>query len=383
HSTKGETPTLQDIADTLEEESWVDVAIPEELEENATSGYIYVRVNEGYVYQVYYDWVRGKVRVDYLGKEEEGKPPIIDSELTLKARYIKSTAKIEAEAKDEINGVAKLELIYKDKIIEDMTIQNPRAKEEWEVSGIGTGEYAIKATSNSGAVRYRIIYVDNVSDKLKPPVIILNPAETNGENDWYKTEVQVTMETDSPSAKEIRYMVIENGISNTPEEGIKYEGTITIKTNGTVTIKAWTTDGTYKSDPDKCEETFFLDNTKPSLVYPPTIIARKPPVNNWYKSELEIEISGKDEHSKIAGYRYQIEGESTKWIDKKINQKIGIGANEREGVTKVAVKTFDNAGNESEVKVVTIQKDTVAPDTAKIEFKTNTANSITVSAYRK
>ena len=98
---------------------------------------------------------------------------------------------------------------------------------------------------------------------------------------------------------------------------------------------------------------------------------------------MHIEISGGDEHSKIAGYRYQIEGESTKWIDKKINQKIGIGANEREGVTKVAVKTFDNAGNESEVKIVTIQKDTVAPDTAKIEFKTNTANSITVSAYRK
>ena len=74
HSARGETASLQDIADALYPgESWVDVAIPDELEEGATSGYVYVRVNEGYVYQVYYDWVRGKVKVDYLGKEEERK----------------------------------------------------------------------------------------------------------------------------------------------------------------------------------------------------------------------------------------------------------------------------------------------------------------------
>ena len=73
HSALGETASLQDIADALTEESWVDIAIPEEVKENATHGYVYVRVNEGYVYQVYYDWVRGKVKVDYLGKEEERK----------------------------------------------------------------------------------------------------------------------------------------------------------------------------------------------------------------------------------------------------------------------------------------------------------------------
>ena len=73
HSALGETATLQDIAEALIEESWVDIAVPDEVDENATNGYVYVRVNEGYVYQVYYDWVRGKVRVDYLGKEEPRK----------------------------------------------------------------------------------------------------------------------------------------------------------------------------------------------------------------------------------------------------------------------------------------------------------------------
>ena len=73
HTAMGETATLQDIADALTDESWVDIAIPDEIVEGATNGYVFVRVNEGYVYQVFYDWVRGKVRVEYLGKEEQRK----------------------------------------------------------------------------------------------------------------------------------------------------------------------------------------------------------------------------------------------------------------------------------------------------------------------
>ena len=58
-----------------------------------------------------------------------------------------------------------------------MTIQNPRAKEEWNVKDIGKGEYLVKATSNSGAVRYRVVNVDNVTDRLKVPSIILDKPE--------------------------------------------------------------------------------------------------------------------------------------------------------------------------------------------------------------
>ena len=71
YSARGEIATLQDIADSLTAESWVDIAVVDE--EGETSGYVNVRVNEGYTYYVYYDWVRGKVEVGYLGKEEERK----------------------------------------------------------------------------------------------------------------------------------------------------------------------------------------------------------------------------------------------------------------------------------------------------------------------
>ena len=283
----------------------------------------------------------------------------MDSELKLTAKYIKNITTIEARAKDEINGVAKQELFYKDKLLEGKTIKNPKDIEKWEVSGIGIGKYTVRATSNTGVWKERIIYVDNVSDRLTTPLISLNPSSPNGENDWYKTEVRVTMTANSPSAKEIRYSIV-NGIETTPEEGEKYNGEFSISLNGTVTISAWTTDGTYKADPKKCQETIYIDTTKPSLTYPPRIIASKEPVNNWYKSGLEI--SGEDEHSKIAGYRHQIEGESKSWIDRKISQKLSIGESEREGTTKIAIKTFDNAGNESDTKTITIQKDTEASD---------------------
>ena len=245
-----------------------------------------------------------------------------------------------------------------------MTIQNPKAKEEWEVSGIGTGEYLVKATSNSGAVKYRVVYVDNVTDRLTPPILILNPASPNGENDWYKTEVQVSLTTESPSAKEIRYMLIENGISDDPDEGIKYEGTITIRTNGTVTIKAWTTDGTYRSDPERAQATMQIDTGNPSITNPAKIeptIANKPPVNGWYKTGVNITIGGTDATSGIAGYKYMIKGEDTNWKKKKLTEKLSIGDNEREGITEIVVKTYDYAGRESNQITINIPKDTKAP----------------------
>ena len=294
----------------------------------------------------------------------------MDSELKLTAEYIKNITTIEARAKDEKNGVAKLELFYKDKLLEDKTIKNPKDIEKWEVSGIGIGKYRVRATSNTGVWKERVIYVDNVSDKLTPPVISLNPADPNGDNDWYKTEVQVTITTDSPSAKEIRYKIV-SGLATTPEEGAKYEGPITINTNGLVTISAWTTDGTYKSDPDKAQASMQIDTVNPTIEeprYPNTIIptnASKAPVNGWYKTGVTIKIQGEDATSKIAGYKYKIKGEDTDWKTKRItdtkNYNLSIGDSEKEGITEIVVKTYDYAGRESNQITITIPKDTKAP----------------------
>ena len=126
-----------------------------------------------------------------------------------------------------------------------MTILNPRTKEEWNVKDIGKGEYKIKATSNSGATRWAYVNVDNVTDRLKTPSIILDKPAPDGKNDWYITPVKITIDKgeNNPLVKKIKYRLLKEGLAITPEEGAEYTSTFTISEVGTYTIYAWVEDG--------------------------------------------------------------------------------------------------------------------------------------------
>ena len=176
YSSKGEIPTLQNIADSLEDETWVKNAIVNE-DKTLGNGDIIVTVTEGYVFEVFYDSVYGKVMLDYLGKDEQGEEPIVDGLPSLTARYEKSIASIIANARDEVYGIAKLEVLYKDQIV--FTRENPKTEERFDVSEIGKGWYKIRAISNSGRWIYTYVRVTNVTDKLTPPIITLSPADPN------------------------------------------------------------------------------------------------------------------------------------------------------------------------------------------------------------
>ncbi|MCI8519119.1 MAG: hypothetical protein HFJ51_03305, partial [Clostridia bacterium] len=243
YSAKGETPTLVDIAEALNFEEWVRSAIPN-TDTSITNGDIIVTVDRGYVYQVFYDSVYGKVVVDYIGKVPEGGggEDLVKNLPTLKARYEKTIASIVAEARDEKNGIEKIDIIYKGEIVETHT--NPKGEEYFDASQYGNGWYQVKATSNrTGAFRYAWVKVTKVSDKLTAPQISLSPETPDGDNNWYKTEVSVTITTDSPSAKDIHYRLVKNGITAPEEEDIVYNGAFKISTLGQTEIYAWTTDG--------------------------------------------------------------------------------------------------------------------------------------------
>ena len=132
-------------------------------------------VNEGYVYQVFYDPIYGDITVEYLGKDDPNNPIIVNSKLTLTGKYVNEITSIIANAKDPERGVAKLELYYKGELLGDLTIKNPSETEKWNVKDIGKGTYIIKATSNSGAVRKAKVRVRNVKDGLDIPIIAVNP----------------------------------------------------------------------------------------------------------------------------------------------------------------------------------------------------------------
>jgi len=237
YSAKGETPTLIDIAEALNFQEWVRSAIAN-TDTSITNGDIIVTVDRGYVYQVFYDSVYGKVEVDYIGKVPEGGggEDVVKNLPTLKARYEKTIASIVAEARDEKNGIEKIEIIYKGQIVETHT--NPKAEEYFDASQYGNGWYQVKATSNkTGAFRYAWVKVTKVSDKLTAPKISLSPAEPDGDNNWYKTEVNVTITTDSPSAKDIHYRLVKNGITISEEEDIVYNETFKMFNNNYIFLK--------------------------------------------------------------------------------------------------------------------------------------------------
>ena len=148
YSAKGEVPTLNYIAEALNNQEWVRSAIAN-TDTSISNGDIIVIVDKGYIFQVYYDSIYGKVQIDYIGKVPEGKPPeeIIKSLPTVKARYEEKTKSIAVEAKEEKNGIEKIEIMYQGQIIYTKT--NPKLEEKFDVSEYGGGLYTIKATAKN------------------------------------------------------------------------------------------------------------------------------------------------------------------------------------------------------------------------------------------
>jgi len=148
YSARGEVAQLTDIADALNNQDWVRSAIAN-TDTSISNGDIIVIVDKGYIFQVYYDSIYGKVQIDYIGKVPEGKPPeeIIKSLPTVKARYEEKSKNIIVEAKEEKNGIEKIEIMYQGQIIYTKT--NPKLEEKFDVSEYGGGLYTIKATAKN------------------------------------------------------------------------------------------------------------------------------------------------------------------------------------------------------------------------------------------
>ena len=106
--------------------------------------------------------------------------------------------------------------------------------------------------------------VSNISDALRVPVITFVPEKADGENGWYKSDkVEVKIETDSPSAKEIHYT-----LSGAHTEGEKtIQGTSTrfeITNSGITTMVIWAEDGKGYGSKEIIKE-IKLDNIKPEI----------------------------------------------------------------------------------------------------------------------
>ncbi len=115
YSMKGLTPTVTDISNELIKEDWIISAIPN-ADETLSAADIIVTVDKGYVFDVFYDSLYGKINIDYIGKIDPDKETAEELAKTipkLRVDYEPTLAKITATASEEKNGIEKIEIIYK------------------------------------------------------------------------------------------------------------------------------------------------------------------------------------------------------------------------------------------------------------------------------
>lgn len=251
YSARGEEPTIIEIAEELEKENWIISATPN-TDESLTSGDIIVVVDAGYIFNVFYDSLYGKIEIKYIGKLEErrNKEDIANKLPKLTARYEKTITSIIAKATDETYGIAKIEIYYKTETEESKvgTFSNPVGEVILNVKEIGSGTYIVKAISNNPNKnqnrRYAYVQVANTKEGLEMPIITLEPTEPNGQAGWYKSnvEVRITKNPQDISTKEIHYTIIKEKIEDKVNQ--KYEEPFTIKEAGRYTILAWGIDET-------------------------------------------------------------------------------------------------------------------------------------------
>lgn len=358
YATKGEEPSLENIANRIKvENDWVKSAIAN-LDESITNKDIIITTNDGYVFQAYYDTLYGVAFVEYIGKENGKQFP------NIKTRYENKLASIIANANDSQNGIAKTELIYREKI-ENTVPENGDKEIEFNVENIGTGWYVIKTTSNTGNIRYAWVRVASVSERVEPPTILLNPVVPNGRNDWYTVDVEVTLENNQEDAKELRYILVPNLEQEDSDKilnesdikaGNLYEGPFKISKNGTTKILAWAVDKEEKYRSEYAKEELKIDTKGPEIIGI-KVEGVEPKETGWYTEEyLNAQIDANDVSSGIDKYYYK---KGTDWIQLPDAKLPRI---EEEGIINIALKIIDKAGNETIKEDIKVKKDSKPPE---------------------
>ena len=358
-SLAGRTTTVTSMAADMENESWIKSAVP-----NEESKDIIVTVQEGYVYQVYYDELTGMSSVDNVGTEDGASLP------TVTATYNKETYTIEVTASCE-DGITKIELIYGGEVVQ--TANSETASFEVEESGW----YQVKATSGKGKTRYANVRVSN--EVGAPSIEVTSNGES--ENDWYGKDnvpVEVTISTEEGNVSGIYYK------KNTDTDYTYVEGKstlVTINTSGRTVIYAYAVDGRgNESDIVRIEVKY--DNVVPQVGA--VAVSPEVPASGWYNTDVVVSIpNAEDANSGIAGYYYwEVVGDVAEVPDEEKTYVSGASKTltvKSEGIKVLAFQAIDKAGNVSGISNITVQKDSTNPKDFSLNIINDTTTQFTVN----
>ena len=355
------------MAEEMEKENWIKTAVP-----NRDTKSIYVTVQEGYIYQVYYDEQTGELVVYPIGPDDGHSIP------KLKVSYDKINAIIHAEASCE-DEIVRIELRYKGEVV--------GTKENSKVADFNvqkTGWYEVRAVCAKGKEVYGRIRIS--STIIKPNIEVTSDNEK--ENDWYgkdNKEVEVTISTENETAVGIWYK------TNKDEEYTYQEGrskVLTIKEVGRTVIYAYVVDKNG-NESEIANKTIQYDNIRPVIDLTKIEIKEgtQEEGSDWYKTNvvlsLEKAITDQPQEVGIDGYYvWEITNEETPGEPTESNYQKGIDKQvriETDGIHALAFIAKDRAGNKSGITTLTIKKDSTSPKDFTLTVKDITVEGFTIA----
>jgi len=183
---------------------------------------------------------------------------------------------------------------------------------------------------------------------VAPPQTIysLSPSSPDGNNGWYVSNVTVTLNAnDNISGVNKTKYKIDNG------NWKKYNGAFVLSGEGEHTIHYYSIDNASNEEETKTI-TIKIDETKPTTTY--SLNPSSPDGDNeWYVSNVTVTLTANDGISGVNITKYKIDNGNWKKYTKSIKLT--------EGNHTVRYYTIDNAGNEEEIKTITIKIDKTKP----------------------
>ena len=195
--------------------------------------------------------------------------------------------------------------------------------------GLHCIEYYAKDSLNNTSPTYNsTFYVDNT-----PPETIatLSPPSPDGSNGWYVSDVIITLTSnDTGSDVDTIFYRIGDGDWN------EYTENISLTEDGIYTIYYYAVDNAGNEEGVKSIE-MKIDKISPEISYNITGTSGS---NEWYVSDVVIEVMATDATSGISEIKYKIDDE---WID--YTEPFSLS----DGIYSIEVYAKDSAGNEANV----------------------------------
>jgi hypothetical protein len=209
--------------------------------------------------------------------------------------------------------------------------------------------WAVDNSLNSEAAKPLDIDIDTV-----PPTTSHIVNGTTGDNEWYVSDVDVTLTaTDEGSGVgEVHYTI--NSGADTAVPGAT--ATFTLADNGANTVSYWSKDNALNSEAASSPLDISIDTVQPTTSH---FVNGTMGDNEWYVSNVDVTLTASDETSGVREIHYIIDdGEETV-----VPGESAFFTITEDGEHTVTFWAVDNAGNKEPVAPIPVKKDASPPDT--------------------